>query len=166
MDDGRIGICKFRGRTLFGKSSEDWVGILVEYGDGVHNGTVKGKTYFRCANGKGIMVRPQRIIEDLGLSDGTSLNKKMVKGSKAIRQLLQDIAFEKEEEYQKRLNDKKRKKREKNHDNYHDEYAEWKPPRFDDYEEDHSEAFRPRNMYSQTLFSDEKPRKKLMMYEI
>merc|ERR1712113_163013 len=89
IDDGRIGICKFRGRTLFGKSSEDWVGILVEYGDGVHNGTIKGKTYFRCADGRGIMVRPQRIIQDLGLSDGTILTKKMIKGSKPIRQLLQ-----------------------------------------------------------------------------
>ena len=47
-----IGICRFRGRTLFGKSSEDWVGLLVEYGEGAHNGTVKGKTYFRCAAGK------------------------------------------------------------------------------------------------------------------
>merc|ERR1712228_1091001 len=110
VDDGRIGICRFRGRTLFGKSSEDWVGIRVEFGDGVHNGTVKGKTYFRCAAGKGIMVRPQRIIEDLGLSDGTALSNKMIRGSKAIRTLLREIAIEKEEEHQRKLTDKKRKK--------------------------------------------------------
>mmetsp|Transcript_42375 Transcript_42375/g.37631 ORF Transcript_42375/g.37631 Transcript_42375/m.37631 type:complete len:168 (+) Transcript_42375:187-690(+) len=167
MDDGRIGICKFRGRTLFGKSSEDWVGILVEFGDGVHNGTVKGKTYFRCADGRGIMVRPQRIIEDLGLSDGSVLTKKMIKGSKAIRQLLQDIAFEKEEEYQTKLAKKKRKKDKYDQEsNFRDDYGDWKPPKFDDYEEDHSDAFKPRNMYSQTLFSDDKSQKKLMMYEI
>ena len=164
MDDGRIGICKFRGRTLFGKSSEDWVGILVEYGEGVHNGTVKGKTYFRCADGRGVMVRPQRIIEDLGLSDGTVLTKKMIKGSKATRQLLQDIAFEKEAEYQHKLAKKKKKKDRYDNESY--DYGEWRPPKFEDYEEDHSEVYKPRNMYSQTLFSDEKPQKKLMMYEI
>merc|ERR1712154_310483 len=115
VDDGRIGICRFRGRTLFGKSSEDWVGMIVEFGDGVHNGTVKGKTYFRCADGKGIMVRPQRIIEDLGLSDGTVLTKKMIKGSKQIRYLLEDIAYENEQIYQQKLADKKRKKNKKNY---------------------------------------------------
>merc|ERR1712228_639608 len=163
VDDGRIGICRFRGRTLFGKSSEDWVGIRVEFGDGVHNGTVKGKTYFRCAAGKGIMVRPQRIIEDLGLSDGTVLTKKMIKGSKQIRYLLEDIAYENEQLYQQKLSEKKRKKSKKQ---YNDD-DDWRPPKFEDYEEDHSDAFKPRNYYSQTLFkNDSKPAKKLQMYEI
>jgi len=165
LDDGRIGICKFRGRTLFGKSSEDWVGLLVEHGVGVHNGTVKGKTYFRCAAGKGIMVRPQRVIEDLGLSDGSALSKKMIRGSKTIRALLRDIAYEKEEEYQRKLVEKSLK-RARNRKDDNDLYTEWKPPIFDDYEEDHSEAFQPRNMYSKTRFSqDGKTQKKLTMYE-
>jgi len=165
LDDGRIGICKFRGRTLFGKSSEDWVGLLVEHGVGVHNGTVKGKTYFRCTAGKGIMVRPQRVIEDLGLSDGSALSKKMIRGSKSIRALLRDIAYEKEEEYQRKLAEKNLKRaRHRKDDN--DLYTEWKPPIFDDYEEDHSEAFQPRNMYPKTRFSqDGKTQKKLTMYE-
>lgn len=112
IDDGRIGVCKYRGRTVFGKDGEDWIGVQVEHGEGIHNGTVKGKKYFICAPGKGIMVRPQRIVEDLGLPDGKELNKKIIKGSKQIRALLQDIAFEKEEEYQRRLREKKREKKE------------------------------------------------------
>lgn len=151
---------------MFGKSSEDWVGILVEFGEGVHNGTVKGKTYFRCAAGKGIMVRPQRIIEDLGLSDGTVLTKKMIKGSKQIRHLLEDIAYENEELYRQKLTDKKRKKHKKQ---YIDD-DDWRPPKFDDYEEDHSDAFRPRKisrMNSHTQFeNDQKSQKKLQMYEV
>jgi len=167
IDDGRIGICRFRGRTLFGKSSQDWVGILVEHGEGVHNGTIKGKTYFRCADGKGIMVRPQRIIEDLGPNDHEITNK-MIKGSKQIRHLLEQIAYENQLEYQQKLKEKKRKKKNKQNENYKDnEYDQWRPPRFQDYEEDHSEAFSPKGMYSKTLFdSDTKPAKKLQMYEI
>eukprot|EP01084_Bolivina_argentea_P050495 92877_1 len=107
IDDGSIGICRFRGRTLFGKSNEDWIGIVIEHGEGVHNGTVNGKRYFKCDDGKGVMIRPERIIEDLGLSDGKKLTKKMRRGSKTIkkltkkmrrgsktiRQLVKDIAY-------------------------------------------------------------------------
>merc|ERR1712087_1068942 len=144
LDDGRIGICRFRGRTLFGKSSEDWVGLRVEFGEGAHNGTVKGKVYFRCAEGKGIMVRPQRVIEDLGVDDGEGLSKKMRKGSKQIRALLEDIAYEKEEEYEAKMANKKKKRKkekERGDSNYRDDYEEWRPPRFDDYEDDHGDAF-------------------------
>merc|ERR1719361_3094803 len=98
IDDGRIGICKFRGRTAFGKPHEDWIGLMIEHGDGAHNGTVDGVTYFRCAQGKGIMVRPLRIIEDMGLPNGYELTPKMIRGSKSIRKLLEDIAFKKEQD--------------------------------------------------------------------
>merc|ERR1711972_750031 len=27
LDDGRIGVCRFKGRTAFGKSSEDWIDV-------------------------------------------------------------------------------------------------------------------------------------------
>jgi len=99
IDDGRIGIVKFRGRTAFGKPHEDWIGLMIEHGDGAHNGTVDGVTYFRCAPGKGIMVRPLRIIEDMGLPNGYELTPKMIRGSKSIRKLLEDIAFKKEQDY-------------------------------------------------------------------
>jgi len=97
IDDGRIGIAKFCGRTLFGKAHEDWVGIMVEHGKGEHNGTIDGKQYFRCAQGKGIMVRPQNIIEEIGDS-GQRLTEKIIKGSKEMRELMEDIAFKKEQQ--------------------------------------------------------------------
>lgn len=98
IDDGRIGICKFKGRTAFGKPHEDWIGLMIEHGDGAHNGTVDGVSYFRCAEGKGVLVRPVRVIEDLGQPDGYELTQKMIKGSKSIRRLLEDIAFKKEQD--------------------------------------------------------------------
>ena len=98
IDDGRIGVCKFKGRTAFGKPHEDWIGIMIEHGDGAHNGTVDGVSYFRCAPGKGIMVRPERIIEDMGLPNGYELTPKMIRGSKSIRRILEDIAFKKEQD--------------------------------------------------------------------
>merc|ERR1712228_521391 len=42
LEDGRIGIVKFKGRTEFGKSSEDWIGLVIEVGEGEHDGTVRG----------------------------------------------------------------------------------------------------------------------------
>merc|ERR1712228_721898 len=78
IDDGRIGICMFRGRTAFGKPLEDWIGIMIEHGNGEHNGTVDGHSYFRCAHGKGIMVRPQRIVQDLGMPNGSKLSQKVI----------------------------------------------------------------------------------------
>merc|ERR1711971_97285 len=60
LDDGRIGIVKYKGCTAFGKSGEDWIGIVIEYGKGQHNGSVNGRSYFRCRDGKGVMVRPDR----------------------------------------------------------------------------------------------------------
>jgi len=166
IDDGRIGICRYRGRTAFGKDGEDWIGMMVEYGDGIHNGTVKGKKYFICAANKGIMVRPQRIVQDLGLPNGQTLNKKMIKGSKSIRKLLQDIAFEKEEEYQKKLKmKKKKKKKEAKEDEMYEE--DWKPPKFDGMEEDHGDAFAPKLLHQAHKFKNGiKPERKLKIDEI
>merc|ERR1711933_628630 len=90
LDAGRIGVCKFRGRTAFGKSGEDWVGIMVEYGAGDHDGSVDGKSYFRCKDGKGIMVRPSKIIQDLGLPNNTKVDGKMIHDTKGIKHLLKN----------------------------------------------------------------------------
>eukprot|EP00483_Globobulimina_turgida_P004256 UN04265 len=68
------------------------------------------------------MIRPQRIIQDLGVPDGKGLTSKRIKGSKHIRQLLEDIAFAREDEYQKKKTGKKKKKK------HQDMYDEWKPP--------------------------------------
>jgi len=66
LEDGRVGICRFKGRTEFGKASEDWIGLLVEVGDGENDGTVRGKRYFQCRMGRGLFVRPYDIVECLG----------------------------------------------------------------------------------------------------
>merc|ERR1712228_21570 len=97
IDDGRIGICKYRGRPHFAKAHEDWIGLMIEFGNGSHDGSVDGHKYFRCAMGKGIMVRPERIIEDLGKPNGQKLTEREIKGSKKIRRLIDDIQFEKEQ---------------------------------------------------------------------
>ena len=31
LEDGRVGVCKYKGRTEFGKSSEDWIGLGLLY---------------------------------------------------------------------------------------------------------------------------------------
>jgi len=166
IDDGRIGICKYRGRTVFGKDGEDWIGLLVEYGEGIHNGTVKGRNYFLCAPGKGIMVRPQRIVEDLGMPDGKPLNKKIIRGSKKIRRLLQEIATEKEQEYQRKLQQKIKRKH-KNKENKEHSLSDWQPPKFDDLEECHADAFQPKLLYSPKMFQNNiKGERKPKMHEI
>ena len=63
LDDGRIGICQFIGQTSFAKGI--WVGIVIENDDGNTNGTVYGRKYFTCREGKGLFVRPNKIIEAL-----------------------------------------------------------------------------------------------------
>merc|ERR1711933_317934 len=38
LDDGRIGVVRYKGRTAFDSKSNVWIGIVVEYGEGQHNG--------------------------------------------------------------------------------------------------------------------------------
>ena len=63
LDDDRIGICQFIGQTSFAKGI--WVGMKIENGKGNTNGTVYGRKYFTCREGKGLFVRPNKIIEAL-----------------------------------------------------------------------------------------------------
>merc|ERR1712187_928352 len=63
---GRIGIAKYKGMAAFASDHGTWIGMMIEHGTGYHDGTVRGKRYFRCKDGKGDMVRPYQIIEDLG----------------------------------------------------------------------------------------------------
>merc|ERR1719193_582898 len=60
LTDGRLGLCMYLGRTLFNKKGI-WVGLQLENAEGKHNGTVDGRKYFLCREGKGIFVRPHRI---------------------------------------------------------------------------------------------------------
>jgi len=81
LEDGRVGVCKYKGRTEFGKSSEDWIGLVLDIGEGEHDGSVQGKSYFRCRDGKGLFVRPFDIIQDMG-SKNKLLTKQDIKLAK------------------------------------------------------------------------------------
>merc|ERR1712129_132466 len=37
LDDGRIGVCKYKGQPKLAKAHEDWIGLMIEYGDGEHD---------------------------------------------------------------------------------------------------------------------------------
>merc|ERR1712154_326009 len=91
LDDNRICLCRFIGIPLFAKSGTEYVGMVVEHnGTGEHDGSVQNKSYFRCRDGKGIFVRPYRIIEDLGINT-MKLTKEQIEGSAEIKQLIKDI---------------------------------------------------------------------------
>jgi len=165
IDDGRIGVVKFKGRTAFGKSGEDWIGIVVEYGKGQHNGTVNGKNYFRCRDGKGIMVRPDRIIEDLGNPMTKELDDAMKRGSEEIQELLKQIMRQRREERmrKKRAAEAAAAKRESS--NYGGDVG-WSAK---EYQQDDSEMFGQKLMHSKTLLDknkDAKASKKKKMDEI
>jgi len=81
LDDGRIGQCMFIGPTKF-HNIGIWVGLQLENGEGKHNGTVKGRRYFLCREGKGIFVRPQRVtklVTEVSKSQVNPQDKKVVK---------------------------------------------------------------------------------------
>ena len=165
LDDGRIGVVKYKGRTAFGKSGEDWIGIVVEYGKGQHNGSVNGKSYFRCRDGKGIMVRPDRIIEDLGNPMTKQLDETMKRGSEEIQALLKQIARERKEERmrKKRAAEAAAAKRESS--NYGGDTG-WTAS---EYQQDDSEMFGQKLMHSKTLLDknkDSKASRKKKMDEI
>ena len=154
LDDGRIGVCRFKGRTAFGKSSEDWIGIVVEYGTGRHNGTVNGKTYFRCRAGQGAMVQTERILIDVGNRDKAPIDDAMKRRAKALSEEFAIL----QEERMRAAAEKKKRKRKKGW-RTDDEYGGWSPPKWDDFEEDHSEMFGQKLLYSKTLLDKNKGKK-------
>jgi len=163
LDDNRIALCRFIGIPLFAKTSEEWIGMVIEHnGEGEHDGTVQNKSYFRCRDGKGVFVRPFRIIEDLGINT-KQLTKEQIKGSPEILQIIKDIkngktpkpknkkksevkrkksvktvALRDNKKKQKRRNLKKRSKTVTNLD----DKGKWKPPEWmNDIDQDHGYDF-------------------------
>ena len=152
LDDNRICLCRFIGIPLFAQSGTEYVGMGVEYnGSGEHNGSVQNKSYFRCRDGKGIFVRPYRIIEDLGINT-IKLTKEQIEGSAEIKQLIKDIkngtatrknVVEQKVRKKKNKKDKKRglKQRSKTVTNL-DEKGKWKPPSWiNEIDQDHGYDF-------------------------
>jgi len=92
LDDGRMGLCMFMGRTLFNKKGF-WVGLQLENAKGKHNGTVFGRKYFLCREGKGIFVRPHRIrrlVTEVFKSNINHFDRKVSKDPHKNRYLRKD----------------------------------------------------------------------------
>merc|ERR1712154_270836 len=88
LDDNRIALCRFIGIPLFAKTSEEWIGMVIEHnGEGEHDGTVQNKSYFRCRDGKGVFVRPFRIIEDLGINT-KQLTKEQIEADEEVQKYI------------------------------------------------------------------------------
>jgi len=88
LDDGRFGLCMYFGKTLFKRGL--WVGLQLENANGKHNGTVHGKKYFLCREGRGVFVRPcriKRLVTEVTKSNINLHDKKVIKDPKRRRYL-------------------------------------------------------------------------------
>ncbi|XP_077419463.1 dynactin subunit 1 isoform X3 [Vanacampus margaritifer] len=56
---GQRGTVAYIGATLF--ASGKWVGVILDEAKGKNDGTVQGKRYFTCEDGRGIFVRQSQI---------------------------------------------------------------------------------------------------------
>ena len=178
LDDGRIGVCRFKGRTMFGQPAHDWIGLILEVGNGEHNGTVKGRVYFKCRDGQGIMVRPIKIVQDMG-ADTKDLTKKMINDPKGIKLMQQALKLQQEQSDAAAVKLKPSKnvpnvpqkglKRTVSKSKSGD-WGGWKPPSYMDDVDDHSvDIFGQKLHYSKRLLDKhkgEKADKKLMVNEI
>lgn len=106
--DGRIGIAKYKGMAAFAKDHGTHIGVMIEHGTGYHDGTVAGKRYFRCKDGKGDIIRPYQIIEDLGSFEQPITQKMIDDGTHLIQK-----AQAKLNQYEKTHNIKTKKKQKK-----------------------------------------------------
>jgi len=151
LDDGRIGQCRYIGYPLFAKTSEKWIGMVIEFnGEGEHNGSVQNRSYFRCRDGKGVFVRPYRLIEDLGINT-IQLTQRQIEGDdQTQRQIERSNSKRKEREKKKRK--KARSQRAHSMSSNLDANGKWVPPEWThDVEQDHGYNFleqKPLSRYS------------------
>ncbi|XP_072267742.1 kinesin-like protein KIF13A isoform X2 [Pyxicephalus adspersus] len=64
IGDNKFGIVRYIGAVDF--SCGVWIGVELHGQLGKHDGTVKGKEYFRCKPKYGVFVRPNRLTKALG----------------------------------------------------------------------------------------------------
>jgi len=64
--NGSAGTVRYVGEVSFDKG--DWIGVALDKPEGMHNGTVFGKTYFHCASRCGILSPPSGLQR---LDDGS-----------------------------------------------------------------------------------------------
>ncbi|XP_073422193.1 kinesin-like protein KIF13A isoform X2 [Dendrobates tinctorius] len=66
IGDNKLGTVRYIGTVDFSRGV--WVGVELHVQLGKHDGTVKGKEYFRCKPKYGVFVRPNRLTKALGPS--------------------------------------------------------------------------------------------------
>ncbi|KAM4028198.1 kinesin-like protein KIF13A isoform 2-T2 [Anomaloglossus baeobatrachus] len=66
IGDNKLGTVRYVGTVDFSRGV--WVGVELHVQLGKHDGTVKGKEYFRCKPKYGVFVRPNRLTKALGSS--------------------------------------------------------------------------------------------------
>lgn len=71
--NGKKGTVAYLGETLFSKGL--WAGITLDQKCGKHNGTILSQTYFVCAEGHGIFIRPDKVTADTDQQPETGKNK-------------------------------------------------------------------------------------------
>ncbi|KAE8598010.1 hypothetical protein XENTR_v10016675 [Xenopus tropicalis] len=70
IGENKTGTVRYIGTVDFSRGT--WVGIELHAQLGKHDGTVKGKEYFRCKPKYGVFVRPSRLTKALGSSQRSS----------------------------------------------------------------------------------------------
>lgn len=65
-DKGIQGTIQFVGKTSFAIGT--WVGVVLDHPVGKNNGTIRGQSYFTCADNHGMFVRVANLnpIDDAG----------------------------------------------------------------------------------------------------
>ena len=115
------------------------------------------------------MVRPDRVIENLGNPHTKPLDDAMKKGSEEIQAQLREIKMEQKAERIKKKKLEEERRAAKERSNYGGDIG-WKPAEFEDYNEDQSTGmFQQKLMHSKTLLDknkDAKAAKKKKVSEI
>ncbi|XP_018096503.1 kinesin-like protein KIF13A isoform X2 [Xenopus laevis] len=82
IGENKTGTVRYVGTVDF--SHGMWVGIELHSQLGKHDGTVKGKEYFRCKPKHGVFVRPSRITKALDLSQRSNSSTAQAQASMNI----------------------------------------------------------------------------------
>jgi len=187
LDDGRFGLCMYFGKTLFSKKGL-WVGLQLENAEGKHNGTVHGKKYFLCREGKGVFVRPcriKRLVTEVTKSNINPRDKKVTldpkRGRYIRKQTIMDlvnmttpnlsrremIEFERRETHRRgRMSEQSERSPEDKSDK-----LKWEPAEYG-MTPDHGLTFKPKTFYTEkelhchdSLERESKPRVSEIMEE-
>jgi len=83
LTDGRIGVVKFIGKTVF-KPGVEWIGLELSKGKGKNNGTVLGTSYFDCEKQKGVFVQIEKIKSEVSAKLGRTIQTDFLRKPGAI----------------------------------------------------------------------------------